>query len=266
MGPAQDARDTVWAPDSLGVDDSADTTVVSITQARDAATGVARILVISINVLIAEALLSALVQRGFEPRSLVPSSGDQLSELLEWSPDVALVEIDPARKGLGIELIGRLRAMSIPVAVMSGDSDPRLFDECLSAGAAAVVDTRSPLTELVATFSRLADGTGSARPEITRHLRAPETPWVPPDPHRATKLRSFAVLTTKERYVLSRLMNGDRAESIARTSSVSISTVRSQIKAILQKLGVNSQLGAVAMAREAGWDDDSVPTATLQLG
>jgi DNA-binding CsgD family transcriptional regulator len=37
---------------------------------------------------------------------------------------------------------------------------------------------------------------------------------------------------------------------------VSISTVRSQIKSILQKLGVNSQLAAVAMARQAGWGGD----------
>jgi len=34
---------------------------------------------------------------------------------------------------------------------------------------------------------------------------------------------------------------------------VSISTVRSQIKAILQKLGVNSQLAATALVQQAGW-------------
>ena len=52
-------------------------------------------------------------------------------------------------------------------------------------------------------------------------------------------------------------MEGHCAEEIANAAFVSISTVRSQIKAILQKLGVNSQLAAVALARRAGWSLDS---------
>ena len=54
-------------------------------------------------------------------------------------------------------------------------------------------------------------------------------------------------------------MEGHNAEEIAKAGYVSISTVRSQIKAILQKLGVNSQLAAVAIARRTGWSLDSPP-------
>ncbi len=43
-------------------------------------------------------------------------------------------------------------------------------------------------------------------------------------------------------------MEGNCAEDIAKAAFVSISTVRSQIKAISQKLGVNSQLAAVAIS------------------
>jgi DNA-binding NarL/FixJ family response regulator len=63
----------------------------------------------------------------------------------------------------------------------------------------------------------------------------------------------FARLTEREQVVLSELIEGHCAEDIAKAAFVSISTVRSQIKSILQKLGVNSQLAAVAMARRAGW-------------
>jgi DNA-binding NarL/FixJ family response regulator len=48
-------------------------------------------------------------------------------------------------------------------------------------------------------------------------------------------------------------MAGEPAESIAEHSFVSLATVRSQIRAILQKLDVRSQLAAVALARDAGW-------------
>ena len=53
-------------------------------------------------------------------------------------------------------------------------------------------------------------------------------------------------------------MAGESAETIAEQVVVSLTTVRSQIRAILLKLGVNSQLAAVALAREAGWPPRTV--------
>jgi DNA-binding NarL/FixJ family response regulator len=77
-----------------------------------------------------------------------------------------------------------------------------------------------------------------------------DRPW--PDP----RLQLFATLTDREEVVLAELLEGHCAEEIAKTAFVSISTIRSQIKSILQKLGVNSQLAAVALARRAGWSLD----------
>ena len=53
--------------------------------------------------------------------------------------------------------------------------------------------------------------------------------------------------------MLQGLVRGMSAEEIAADTYVSIATVRSHIRAILQKLGVNSQLAAVAAATKAGW-------------
>ena len=68
------------------------------------------------------------------------------------------------------------------------------------------------------------------------------------------RLEQFTRLTTREAEVLQRLMRGLTAEEIATETFVSIATVRSHIRAILQKLGVNSQLAAVAAATKAGWN------------
>jgi DNA-binding CsgD family transcriptional regulator len=66
---------------------------------------------------------------------------------------------------------------------------------------------------------------------------------------------------------LGELMEGHCAEEIANAAFVSISTVRSQIKAILHKLGVNSQLAAVALARRNGWSlDDPAGNSPNSLG
>ncbi len=87
-------------------------------------------------------------------------------------------------------------------------------------------------------------------PPVASNGDAPDTP---DNRRRGSRLELFARLTEREQFVLSELMEGHGAEDIAKAAFVSISTVRSQIKAILQKLGVNSQLAAVAMARRAGW-------------
>ena len=77
------------------------------------------------------------------------------------------------------------------------------------------------------------------------------------DRRQGPRLQLFDILTEREQVVLAELMEGHCAEEIANAAFVSISTVRSQIKAILHKLGVNSQLAAVAMARRAGWSLDT---------
>lgn len=80
----------------------------------------------------------------------------------------------------------------------------------------------------------------------------------------AERLAPFARLSPRERDVLSHLVEGRSAEAIAAAGYVSLSTVRSQIRAVLGKLEVNSQLAAVAAVRAAGWTGaDTMPMATF---
>jgi DNA-binding NarL/FixJ family response regulator len=58
-------------------------------------------------------------------------------------------------------------------------------------------------------------------------------------------------------------MDGRSAAEIAASSFVSLATVRSQIRAILQKLDVTSQLAAVAAAHHSGWTFDHPAAADL---
>jgi DNA-binding NarL/FixJ family response regulator len=60
-------------------------------------------------------------------------------------------------------------------------------------------------------------------------------------------------LTPREAQVLRELMAGHQVGEIARTWFVSETTVRTQVKAILTKLEVRSQLAAVGLAHRAGW-------------
>ena len=53
----------------------------------------------------------------------------------------------------------------------------------------------------------------------------------------------------------SAIVDGSTADEIAAREFVAVSTVRTHIRSILDKLGVNSQLAAVALARRSGWLD-----------
>ena len=132
---------------------------------------------------------------------------------------------------------------------MGANSHRELLLRCADAGAAAVVESSRPLEELVRLLETLVSTTNPT-----------ETEWRPPPVAVAvasvplpSRLAPFAILTPREQSVLAELMEGRTADAIAKSGWVALSTVRSQIKSILQKLGVNSQLAAVAFARQAGW-------------
>jgi DNA-binding NarL/FixJ family response regulator len=62
------------------------------------------------------------------------------------------------------------------------------------------------------------------------------------------RFRALVGLTTSERRVLYYLTQGWAAQDMAEELVVSLTTVRSHIKSVLRKLGVRSQLAAVAAA------------------
>lgn len=80
------------------------------------------------------------------------------------------------------------------------------------------------------------------------------------------QLLEFNRLTPREEEVLFALMRGAKARDICAQSFVSMPTVRSQIRAILTKLGVTSQLAAVALAYQSGWAGPKDREAIVALG
>lgn len=71
-------------------------------------------------------------------------------------------------------------------------------------------------------------------------------PWA--DAPMPPRMESLVLLTASERRVLFYLTTGRSAQEIADDLVISVTTVRSHIRSILRKLGVRSQLAAVAIA------------------
>jgi two-component system, NarL family, nitrate/nitrite response regulator NarL len=201
-----------------------------------------RVLVIDNNLMMAQAVVLALTQLDFSARFMGLVVATQPNSLGTWQPNVALLDIDSTTMAAAVGCIRAMRDVGIPIAVVTSNFETLIAGESIRAGAVSVVHKAAPLSQLVNVISNILDGGEVLESYLRQRLL-----------ERGSHLAPFDILTHREKFVLSQLMEGRAADAIAEGSCVSISTVRSQIKAILQKLGVNSQLAAACLARQVGW-------------
>jgi len=210
------------------------------------------VLVIASDLLLAESVVLALSQAlpTLVVRFVYPVTIAHIRDLTLSPPRVALLDIDSGEEATCLSAVSLMRDAGVLVAVMGGKRDLLLLGDCLNAGASSVIDKESPLASLIAAIMRLLGGDTDVRKDARRVLNGlimkTTDAW-------NAQLAPFRVLTQREKIVLAELMQGHAPEVIAARSCVAISTVRSQVRSILQKLGVNSQLAAVGMAQRAGW-------------
>lgn len=213
-----------------------------------------RVAVVDDHALFAEAMVVALANRGYDA-CVIPvgsaSTGCSLaSQVLANKPDVVLLDLDLGDGGDSHDLMARFADRSIDVVVVTGNSDPVQIGAALSAGAKTVISKSLPLEQILDTLMRLRDGLPAMSKQERDRLVARGREEGEID--REVKAR-FELLTTREGEVLGQLMAGRQVGEIARRSFVSESTVRTQVKSVLSKLQVNSQLTAVGLAYRAHW-------------
>jgi DNA-binding NarL/FixJ family response regulator len=129
--------------------------------------------------------------------------------------------------------------------MLTAETQPTVLATALEAGAAGWIGKHATLDEVEATLGDVLAGVpliGRGRREaMLDELRSQRA-------DRRHALSPFEQLTIRERDVLAALLDGLSAEEIAARRYVALSTVRSQIRSVLHKLGARSQLAAVAHA------------------
>ncbi|MDN4161709.1 response regulator transcription factor [Nocardioides abyssi] len=127
-------------------------------------------------------------------------------------------------------------------------SDPgdAVWGGMVHAGAAGVLPTSVGLDDLTLALSMLFGGQDLLS---AGRRRAMVEAWRRSESDDRRSLELTARLSTREREILALLYEGVTVAEIAARTGVSEQTVRSQVKAVLRKLEVNSQLAAVAVYR-----------------
>ncbi len=214
-----------------------------------------RVAIIEDHVLFAQSLEVSLSIEGYDVRR-VPLSIDSgtaasvLSAVTRAQPRVVLLDLDLGSFGDGVRLIGPLTQAGSAVVVVTSSIDKARWGECVRYGAQKVLPKTSSLNTILATVRRIGEGrcvmeTGE-REELL-HL------WNECTIQRLDLRTKLHKLTQREREVLGHLMLGRTVRDIAAQGFVSEATVRTQVKSILAKLDVSSQLAAVGLAHHVGW-------------
>jgi two-component system, NarL family, nitrate/nitrite response regulator NarL len=213
----------------------------------------AKVLIIDDHLLVGQSLASALRVEGFEPRLVPCPTPASVETALWWNPDVVLLDLNLGAYGEGTRLLPLLSSVGVHVIVVTGVVNMSVLSKCYDAGAAAVIEKHRSTDELVETIRRVLRGEDAqtATEPDSREGRRHRLEY------RDPRFAPFTSLTPRERHVLAGLVDGLSAMGIATESGVSIWTVRAQIKSIFLRLGVNSQIEAVALARRFGWDENA---------
>ena len=209
-------------------------------------------LIVEDHALLGWGLTSALEATGVAVEALAPGDTDEVLRAADrLQPDVVLLDLNLGEGvGSGRCLIEPLRARGAHVVILTGTTDRLELAACIEAGALGLASKSESVDEVLQKFFAAAQGkptpSEDERRQLLDELRS----------HRAVerdRLGTFERLTPREQAVLGALIDGASASVIAETSYVSLATVRSQIRSILEKLGAGSQVAAIAMARQAGW-------------
>ena len=207
------------------------------------------VLVVASESIIAEVLAVALSTCGVSARQAVALPWFRSPPRRGMGPAIVVLgpgESDTAMPRTVAVLVGAGHRVAV---IAAAEGNPALSD-CMDAGAEAVVRNPSSLNELATLMHELSQEGPVRSPVDLDGLRTRQQAL---GGGRELLLRRLAGLTNRESEILAGLMAGRRAAAIARNGFVSLHTVRTQIRSMLGKLEVHSQVEAVALAYRAGW-------------
>ena len=217
-----------------------------------------RVVLVEDHVLFAESLRLTLRAEGADVHfigvaAVSPAEGlGAIAEAcLRHRPHVVLLDLSLGDDvGDSDDLIAPLAQAGVRVVMLTGTTDHARLGQCVERGATGVVSKAEPLDVVVEQVQRAAHGervlSAQRRLDLVLESRRERSA-------RERRLAPLESLTEREREVLAELLRGRQVEEISHDLFVAQATVRTHVRAILQKLGVRSQLAAVARAREVGW-------------
>lgn len=161
---------------------------------------------------------------------------------LELQPDVVIVDLSmPELNGIDATRELRARDFAAPIIMLSGHGDPLLVGKARAAGVSGYIMKQDAFAGLIAAITACAAG-GTCF----------DAPVVPPPLSEPEALAQIALLTPREREVLTLLAQGKSAKVIGDELGLSAKTVSVHRQNLTAKLNVTNLADLARLAVRAG--------------
>ena len=195
-----------------------------------------------------EAIVGALRSMSDDIGIIESGSITEAFDQVAGSPDLDLILLDLRMPGMsGVKGIRALRGRrpDVPIAVISALTDSLVIRECFDAGAIGYIPKSLPRAGIASAIQTILDG-GSFTPCEQQVVTSGTTNDDATDIDESIRCR-FELLTNQQRKVLELMAEGMANKRIAYAIGVQITTVKSHVSSLLQKLGVSSRTQAVIL-------------------
>jgi DNA-binding NarL/FixJ family response regulator len=176
---------------------------------------------------------------GFKSIGTFDCPAGMLEQVIQYRPDVVLVDIDMA----GIDGRAFIKCIKtyfpeLPIIVLTALEDETSVFAVMQAGANGYLLKKTPPHQILEALKEATEGGVPMTPSVVQKIMH----------HFFGKAHITYHLTPKEKEVLQGLTRGLSYKLIAAELQICITTVRSHLKSIYEKLHVNSNVEAVAKA------------------
>ena len=193
-----------------------------------------RLLIVDDHAVVRHGIKVACEAHGFEVIASASNVSEARSAIAALAPDVVIVDIN-LPDGTGFDLIHWIRKIDseLPVVVLSLNDSHEYINSARKVGANSYINKSAPIEELMAAV------------DFAIHSPHTFSSTIKPSPYEYA-------LTARELDVLSLIAKGLSNLQISTQLHISVSTVKTHVSSILQKLCAENRVGAIKVARESG--------------
>jgi two-component system, NarL family, nitrate/nitrite response regulator NarL len=196
------------------------------------------------NLLLGEALASALTASGHQVAAITTSLTEGLAAIRRHRPDACLLGLrGPGEDGLAGILAVRHRHPGTSLVVLARAAAPSLAWEARKLGVAGFLTEDAGVGQITQVLDAVAAGKTRFEPALSVRPAAARAP---------RRVQPLYELTPREREVLRRIVEGQGTGQMASEMNIATSTLRSYVKTLLSKLGTHPRLQAAALASREG--------------
>lgn len=199
-----------------------------------------KILICDQQLMLAEALASALDARGYDILAVTTTVSDDHNAIGDFVPDVCLLGLQAGQQLNGPDTVRAIlqRYPGTKVLVLSEVTAPETLSQLIKSGVAGLTHQNQSVDQIAETLDAIEAG---------RNVLDPGPLRVP-----ARDTNRLDELSPREKEILARIAGGQSTRQMSSAMNITVDTVRTYVKNVLSKLGAHSRLQLAALASRDG--------------